>query len=67
MIILSICLLVILKYIFIIRPLHLKWGATRREVEFSLSGDEILKKTDFNATRGITIESTADEIWKWII
>jgi hypothetical protein len=67
MIILIICVSVILIYIFIIRPWHLNWGATKRETEFSLPGDDLVKKPDFNATRGITIAASPDETWKWII
>jgi len=54
-------------YIFIIRPWHLKWGATKNEVNLQLTGDEIVTKPDFNATRGIIIKATPEEIWKWII
>lgn len=60
-------LILLIIYIFIIRPWHLKWGATTREVKLILPGDEIVKKPDFNATRGISISAPAEEIWKWII
>jgi len=45
----------------------LRWGASTDEVNLNLPGDEMVNKPDFNATRGITIESTPEEIWKWII
>lgn len=51
----------------ILRPMHLRWGATIKEVNMSFPGDEICKKPDFNATRAISIKSTPEEIWKWII
>lgn len=54
-------------YIFLIRPWHLHWGAKVQEVKMILPGDEIVSKPDFNATRGISIHATADNIWKWII
>lgn len=57
----------VIIYLFIIRPWHLKWGATKQEFMLSLPGDNILSKPDFNATRGITIHSTPDLIWRWII
>jgi hypothetical protein len=60
-------LILILIYIIIIRPLHLKWGATPREVNLDLPGDNIVLKPDFNATRGISISAPPEEIWKWII
>jgi hypothetical protein len=60
-------ILLLIIYIFIIRPWHLKLGATAQEVKLCLPGDEIVKKPDFNATRGISISAPPDEIWKWII
>lgn len=43
------------------------WGATKKEVELALSGDEIVKKPNFNATRAITINASPERIWPWII
>lgn len=63
----GIILIVLITYIFIIRPWHLKWGATNKEVKLALPGDEIVKKPDFNATRGISISAPPEEVWKWII
>jgi len=60
-------LILLIIYIFIIRPWHLKWGATSKEVKLGLPGDEIVTKPDFNATRGISISASTEEIWKWII
>jgi hypothetical protein len=59
--------ILLIIYIFIIRPWHLKWGATTKEVKLCLPGDEIVRKPDFNATRGISISAPPEEIWKWII
>ena len=66
-IILVFLILSFLIYILIIRPKHLRWGASTDEVNLNLPGDEMVNKPDFNATRGITIESSPEEIWKWII
>jgi hypothetical protein len=60
-------IILLIIYIFIIRPWHLKSGATAKEVKLCLPGDEIVKKPDFNATRGISISASPEEIWKWII
>ncbi|MDF1549022.1 MAG: hypothetical protein P1P88_14450, partial [Bacteroidales bacterium] len=67
MITIGIILILLIFYIFIIRPWHLKWGATVGEVKLGLPGDEIVKKPDFNATRSISISAPPEEIWKWII
>jgi hypothetical protein len=54
-------------YLFVLRPLHLRWGSTKNEVKLRLPGDEIVVKPNFNATRAITIAASPQEIWKWII
>ncbi len=57
----------VVTYLFVIRPWHLHWGATQQEVMLEFPGDSIVHKPDFNATRGITIHSTPELIWRWII
>ena len=57
----------ILVYLFIIRPWHLHWGATKKEVELMLPGDNLVLKPNFNATRAITINAGPELIWRWII
>ncbi|NMD03069.1 MAG: hypothetical protein GYA71_07330 [Bacteroidales bacterium] len=39
-----------LIYILIIRPKHLRWGASTAEVNLNLPGDDMVDKPDFNAT-----------------
>jgi len=56
-----------ISYLFIIRPWHLRWGATDEEIKLFLPGDTLVAKPNFNATRGISITATPREIWKWII
>jgi preprotein translocase subunit YajC len=65
--IISFLLILILVYLFILRPLHLKWGARTEEVKMMLPGDELVQKPDFNATLGITIKATPEDTWKWIV
>jgi hypothetical protein len=66
-IIISALVFLFLTYLFVLRPLHLTWGATKAEVKALLPGDELVLKPDFNATRGIPIKAGPEEIWKWII
>jgi hypothetical protein len=54
-------------YLLVLRPWHLRWGATDNDLALSLPGDSLVTNPDFNATRGITINSTPEKIWKWII
>ena len=67
MIIPGIILALLVFYLFVLRPMHLRWGATNKEVDFVLPGDELVSKPNFNATRVITINAAPEEIWKWII
>jgi len=57
----------VLIYLLVLRPWHLRWGATDNEVALSLPADNLVTNPDFNATRGITINSTPEFIWKWLI
>ena len=44
----------------------LRWGATDDERKCALPGDELLPTADQSATRAISIDATAEEIWPWI-
>jgi hypothetical protein len=57
----------LLIYMLVLRPMHLKWGAKDDEVKMVLPGDEINTKPNFNATRAISIMAPPDEVWRWII
>ncbi len=65
--ILSLPIVFILIYLFIIRPWHLHWAAAQNEVELILPGDYLVLKPNFNATRAITINASPEIIWRWII
>jgi hypothetical protein len=54
-------------YFFAIRPRLLTWGATRGEIGRSLPGDDLVLEPHFAATRAVTIQAPAAEVWKWII
>ncbi len=49
------------------RHWHQRWGATDEEVHGPMSGDEIVSKPSFNATRAITIEAPPELVWPWIV
>jgi hypothetical protein len=57
----------LVTYLLVIRPWHLKWGATKEELMLEFPGDNNVHKPNFNATRGITIHSTPELVWRWII
>jgi hypothetical protein len=53
-------------YILFVRPRHLRWGASARECEASLPGDDLIVSPDLVATRAITVRTSADRVWPWI-
>jgi hypothetical protein len=60
-------ILIGLGFVGLYRPWHFKWGATGKEVEGSMPGDEIVPRPTFNATRAITIGARPEAIWPWIV
>lgn len=54
-------------YLAIFRPWQLRWGATDEEVERAMPGDDIVDNPSFNATRAVTINAPAENIYPWIV
>ena len=59
--------LVLVFYLLWARPYQLRWGATDKEVNQPMPGDEINPHPTFLATRAITIEAAPDHIWPWLL
>jgi hypothetical protein len=49
------------------RRRQLRWGATAFETTELLPGDELISDPDLAATRAITINAPADDVWPWIV
>lgn len=56
-----------LFYLVLFRPRQLRWGTTDDEVKRTMPGDNIVGKPSFNATRVVTINATAENIYPWIV
>ena len=54
-------------YVFVVRPWHLKWGATNDEVKMTLPGDELVEHPKLNATHAITINAPIEKVWPWLL
>ncbi|WP_408957074.1 hypothetical protein [Natrinema sp. 74] len=54
-------------YHFAIRPRHRRWGATEREAQASLPGDELLPEATDQVTRAIEIDAPAEVVWPWLV
>ncbi len=50
----------------LLRPWHMRWGATRSEVEGAMPGDNVVARAQFNATRAITLDAPPTATWPWI-
>lgn len=54
-------------YWFVVRPWHLRWGATHGEVEGRLPGDDLVPEPVEEVTHAITIDAPASEVWPWLV
>lgn len=54
-------------YAFIVRPWHLKWGATQAELKMPLPGDELVEHPQLDATHAITINAPVADVWPWLV
>lgn len=59
--------IVMALYVFWARPYQLNWGATDEEINRAMPGDELEPAPTFLATRAITIEGGAKDIWPWLV
>ena len=53
-------------YLWVIKPWHLRWGATDAEVAQAMPGDDLIPHAG-SATHAITIAAPAEEIWPWLV
>jgi hypothetical protein len=53
-------------YALLVRPWHLRWGATDPETDGVVPGDDLVDSPDLTATRAITIGAAPDQVWPWI-
>jgi hypothetical protein len=53
-------------YAKVVRPWHLKWGATEDEAKAVLPGDEFALAPTIDATHAITIDAPPEDVWPWI-
>jgi hypothetical protein len=51
----------------LVRPWHLRWGASDDEVEARLVGDDLVAEPARQCTRAITIAAPPDRVWPWVV
>jgi len=54
-------------YLFVVRPWHLRWGATDEELGEALPGDELVPNAELIATHSITIDAPVGDVWPWLV
>jgi hypothetical protein len=54
-------------YGLLVRPHHLRWGATREEIEKTLPFDGLIARPNYFATRALTIDATREEVWPFLM
>ena len=55
-----------LAYAALVRPWHLRWGATDDEVARPLPGDAIVADPIVVTNRAVTVRARPEEIWPWL-
>jgi hypothetical protein len=54
-------------YLLIVRPWHLRWGATGEDVRKRFPGDELVLHPTLESTRAVTIGAPTEEVWRWLV
>ena len=54
-------------YLSLFRPWQLGWGARDDEIVRPMPGDKVVDRPSFNATRAVTIDAPAKNIYPWIV
>ena len=63
---LGVLAVLIAVYLWVVKPWHVRWGATDDEVNMTMAGDDLIPGAN-PASRAITIEATPEEIWPWLV
>ena len=64
---LAIVATIVAFYGVIARPWMLNWGSTSDERVEPLPGDEEVRQARYSTTRAVTIHSSADSVWPWLV
>ena len=53
-------------YLLLVRPWHLRWGATDEEIARGMPWDDRVKRPLYVTNRAITIAAPPDQVWPWL-
>lgn len=54
-------------YLALVRPYHMRWGATDAEVAMAMPGDPLIAADAAVSTRAVTIHAPAATVWAWLV
>jgi hypothetical protein len=54
-------------YLSVLHPWMNRWGVTDAEAGMTLPGDGEMVGGQIISTRGVTINASSDEVWKWVV
>ena len=54
-------------YALVLRPAHLRLGATDEEVAMAMPGDALIAPNAVVSTRAVTIHAPAATVWAWLV
>lgn len=63
----AVVLTVVVLYALLVRPWHLRWGATDAEVAASLPGDGLISQPKISATHAVIIQGSPGQVWPWLV
>lgn len=63
---LGILVAVVALYLLVVKPWHMRWGATDTEVARAMPGDELISDAG-SATRVIRIDAPPEVVWPWLV
>jgi len=53
-------------YAVVVRPWHMRWGATDEEVDRVMPGDDLISDAQ-SVTRAITVRGDPTDVWPWLV
>jgi hypothetical protein len=57
----------ILTALVLLRPWHMRWGSTNRELRAYLPGDELVSDATYVVQHAVTIPAPPTAVWPWLV
>lgn len=54
-------------YVKVVRPWHIRWGATDTEVQGPMPGDHLLEGAEASSTRAVDVHAPPEAVWPWLV